>query len=68
MKSLEPKFGPKIKEGFIVTSSNFSDYGNFSIKSQAALSAKVLLFEYGTQSAGSDQWDSSNNAFTPCSL
>jgi len=40
------RFGPRINPGLITASSNFSSKGKFSTKSQAALSARVLLFSY----------------------
>jgi hypothetical protein len=38
------RFGPKIKPGLMIASSNFSSSGKFEIKSHAAFSARVLLF------------------------
>lgn len=44
------KLGPNTKAGLIQTSSNYSSWGKFLIKSQAAYSAMVLLFSYAPTS------------------
>jgi len=54
-KSPGIRVGPIIKPGLMITSSNLSDSGRVFKKSQAARSARVLLFSYAPAMVVSDQ-------------
>lgn len=54
-KSPGIRLGPKIRPGLMITNSNLSDSGSELKKSQAARSARVLLFSYAPAMVVSDQ-------------